>query len=94
MSMGTKSAQCMQTQAIVTLPLPLAEVAHRIAAEQHWSFPEAVVFLVKRGVKAQEEAERSIALSHERLINAETPEEQQKASNDLIRTIFGPESIA
>jgi hypothetical protein len=84
----------MQTEATLTLPLPLAEVANRIASEQHWSFPEAVTFLVKRGVEAQQESERAVEASHQRFIDAETPEEQAKAGNDMIRTIFGPDSVA
>lgn len=96
MGMGTKPAPIMQQQlqATVTLPQPLADMASRIASEQHWSFSEAVLFLVKRGAKAQEEAERAVAESHERLTRAETPEQEKKASDDLVRAIFGPGSVA
>ncbi|HEX4227511.1 MAG TPA: hypothetical protein VHZ07_02495 [Bryobacteraceae bacterium] len=83
----------MPTEATVTLPGPLAEVANRIAVEQHWSFPEAVVFLVKRGVKAQQEAERTVAESYDRFMNSDA-DAQQKNGDDLMRAIFGPESVA
>ena len=91
--MGIKSAQVMQQEATVTLPSSLAEVAHRIAAEQHWTFPEAIVFLVKRGVKAQQDAEAAVAHTYERFMQADGAEEE-KTGDDLIRAIFGPESIA
>ena len=92
--MGTNTVESMQTQATVTLPLSLADVVNRIAAEQHWSFSEALLFLLKRGVKAQEESERAIEASHDRFMRATGTEEQEHTGNDLIRAIFGPESVA
>ena len=77
----------------MTLPSPLAEIANRIAAEQHWTLSEAVIFLVKRGVKAQQEAEQRVAMAHEDLVNAD-PSKREEAENNLIRAIFGPESLA
>ena len=74
----------------VMLPLALAEVANKIAAEQHWTLPEAVVFLVKRGVKAQQESERTVANNYERYMLS-NPLEEEKTGADLMRAIFGPD---
>lgn len=93
MDAGPKMAQELQTEATVSLPRPLAEVANRIAAQQHWTFPQAIIFLIKRGVKAQTEAEQAVSDAHERFMEADGSNQKQ-AGDDLIRTIFGPESLA
>jgi hypothetical protein len=85
--------QELETETTVSLPAPLAEVANRIAAQQHWTFPEAVVFLIKRGAKAQQEAEENVENNFNRFMEADANQRQQ-AGDDLIRAIFGPESLA
>jgi hypothetical protein len=91
--MSTKSVPCVPTHVTLALPPESAAVASRIAAEQHWSFADAVLFLVKRGVKAQEAAERTVADRYERFMKSDV-KEQQTTGDDLIRAVFGPESIA
>ncbi len=85
--------QTTQTEATITLPPSLAEVANRLASEQHWTFDQAVLFLVKRGAKAQQEAEGRISTSYKRFMEADENAESE-AGDELIRSVLGPQSVA
>lgn len=92
MAIRAETTRQMQAETSIILPAPLAIVAEQIAKDQNWSLPDAIVFLVKRGVEAQVKAEAAVEASYEKFMQAEP--ENEEPSDDLIRTIFGPESIA
>lgn len=85
--------QEIPTQATVHLPRPLAEKAAEIAARQRWSFDEAVLFLVTRGLAEQQQTEAALTTAYNRFLESDEGA-RDEAGKDLIRTIFGPKSVA
>lgn len=70
-----------------------ARLATRIAREQGWSVPEAVTYLVSRGVEAQQAREASVDSAYGAVVTS-SPETEEKAGKDLIRAVFGDDSVA
>lgn len=84
----------VQPEILVDLPRPLREEAQRIANEENWTLSKAIVFLAQCGVEARRSAEQELKRSYERLINEKDPGEKAEARRDLVRAIFGPDSVA
>ena len=82
-----------ETTAMIEIPRRLFEAANRIAERNSWTIQQAVAFLLKRGIKAQAEAELAVTSAYDSFMNAEGDEEQA-AGDNLIRSIFGPSSVA
>lgn len=83
-----------QPETSVVLPPDLLNEAQRIATEENWTLGEAVVFLAKRGVKVERLAESALKRSYKRLMNEQDPAKKSGARKNLIKKIFGPDSIA
>ncbi|MGA8027737.1 MAG: hypothetical protein WB992_11370 [Bryobacteraceae bacterium] len=83
-----------QTQALVTLPPQLWADAQRIAGEHNWSIDEAIVFLAKVGAASQRKAEANLQARYREFMDETDPEKQSQAGDEMIRAIFGPDSVA
>lgn len=82
-----------QQPTTVEIPAAIAEEANRIANQQHWTLHHAILYLVNRGIKAQRETDISVTKAYDALMGA-SPEEQDEAGKALIRSVFGPASVA
>jgi hypothetical protein len=78
----------------VTIPKALAEEAARVAREKHLTVSRALVFLAERGAKAEREAQANLKRNYRRFMKEQDPQTKIKAGEDLLRTIFGPDSVA
>jgi len=54
----------------------------------------ALVGLAERGVRAEAEAKQQLKSAYRRFIEESDPARKNEAGRDLIRSIFGKESIA
>ena len=54
----------------------------------------ALVTLAERGVLAEAEAKESLRAAYHRLLEEQEPTRKNEAGRDLIRAIFGKDSIA
>lgn len=92
---GAKKLVCeVEPEILVDVPLALREEAQRIAKEENWTLSKAIVFLAERGVEAQRSAELELKRSYERLMDEKDTAQKPEARKDLIKAIFGPDSIA
>jgi hypothetical protein len=78
----------------VTIPAPLAKEVKRLAKERHVTMSHALVALAERGVRAEAEAKEQLKASFSRFLNENDPARKNEAGRDLIRSIFGKDSIA
>lgn len=54
----------------------------------------ALVALAERGVRAEAEAKQQLKTAYRNFIEASEPERKNEAGRDLIRAIFGKDSMA
>jgi len=94
--MGTrqKVASNKSVRQSVTIPARLALEVRRVAKERHVTMSRALVALAERGVRAEAEAKEQLNSSYRRFIEESDPTRKNEAGRDLIRTIFGKDSIA
>ena len=78
----------------VTIPAALATEVQRVAKERHLTISRALVALAERGVRAEAEAKAQLKASYRRFIEEKDPAVKNEAGLDLIRSIFGTDSIA
>ena len=65
-----------------------------MAKEHHVTMSRALVALVERGVKAEADAKANLKASYRRFIAENEPAQKNQAGRELIRAIFGKDSIA
>ena len=84
-----------QSESFATADLPAAlfNEAERIAHQQNWTVAEAVTYLVKRGIDAQHGTERAVTQAYNAFMNA-SEQDREQAGKELIRSIFGSQSVA
>ncbi|MBM3774877.1 MAG: hypothetical protein FJW37_06880 [Acidobacteria bacterium] len=94
--MATKSrtAPARSVRQSVTLPAALAADVRRLAKERRVTMSRALVGLAERGVRAEAEAKQQLKSAYRRFIEESDPARKNEAGRDLIRSIFGKESIA
>jgi hypothetical protein len=94
--MGTKSkaSAARSVRQSVTIPAALAADVRRVAKERHVTMSRALVDLAERGVRAEREAKQRLKTAYRSFVEAAEPERKNEASRDLIRAIFGKNSIA
>jgi hypothetical protein len=95
--MGSRSSITIKQrsrEAALTIPHEIAEVAERMSKEQHWTFEKALLVLLKRGVAAQRAAEKDIENKYESFLKETDADRAENAGDDLIRSVFGTDSIA
>lgn len=78
----------------MTIPAPLATEVRRVAKERHVTMSRALVTLAERGVLAEIEAKRQLKANFDRFLGENDPARKNEAGRDLIRSIFGKDSIA
>jgi hypothetical protein len=78
----------------VTIPATLAADVRRVAKERHVTMSRALVVLAERGVRAEREAKEQLKTAYRNFIEEAEPERKNEAGRDLIRAIFGKNSIA
>ena len=89
--MATKTRSVRQS---VTLPTALAADVRRVAQERHVTMSRALVVLAERGVRAEAEAKQQLDAVYRRFLDENEPGRKNEAGRDLIRSIFGKDSIA
>jgi hypothetical protein len=92
--MKGKAAARRSVRQSVTLPATLAADVRRLAKEKHVTMSRALVVLAERGVRAEAEAKQQLKESYRRFLAEQEPALKNEAGQDLIRTIFGKDSIA
>lgn len=65
-----------------------------MARERHVTKSRALVVLAERGVRAEAEAKERLKTSYQRFVGEKEPELKLEAGLELIRSIFGTDSIA
>jgi hypothetical protein len=78
----------------VTIPPPLAVEVRRLARERHLTMSRALVTLAERGVEAERTAKQNLRSTYQRFMAEQEPSRKTEAGKDLIRAIFGTDSIA
>lgn len=78
----------------VTIPAQLAAEVKRVAKEKHLTISRALVVLAQRGIEAEAAAREDLKLSYHRFLSATDPQSKNEAGKQLIRAIFGKDSIA
>ncbi|MCC6364376.1 MAG: hypothetical protein IT165_12700 [Bryobacterales bacterium] len=78
----------------MTIPAPLAKEVRRVAKERHVTMSRALVVLAERGVRAEAEAKERLETCYSRFLAENDPARKNEAGRDLIRAIFGKDSIA
>jgi RecB family exonuclease len=75
-------------------PAALAAEVQRVAKERHVTNSRALVTPAERGVRAEAEAKALLKASYHRFIDEKDPAVKNEAGLELIRYIFGTDSIA
>jgi hypothetical protein len=78
----------------VTIPAQLAIEVERVAKKRHLTMSRALVVLAQRGVEAEAAARNELNANYRRFMSESDPERKGQAGKDLIRAIFGKDSIA
>lgn len=76
------------------MPATLAADVRRVAKERHVTMSRALVDLAERGVRAEAEAKQQLKSAYRSFIEEAEPERKNEAGRELIRAIFGTDSIA
>ena len=95
--MGTRRKTTASTRSVrqsVTIPAALATEVQRLAKERHVTISRALVALAERGVRAEADAKAQLKASYRRFIKEKDPVVKNEAGLDLMRSIFGTDSIA
>ena len=82
------------TRQSVTIPATLAVEVRRVAKERNFTMSRALVTLAEKGVEAEAAARAELAAAYKRFLTEPDPEKKNVAGKDLIRSIFGSDSIA
>jgi hypothetical protein len=72
----------------------LAADVRRVAKERHVTVSRALVDLAERGVRAEAEAKHQLKTAYRAFVEAAEPQRKNEAGRDLIRAVFGNDSIA
>src|ERR1035437_2343706 len=78
----------------VTIPAQRAIEVERVARKKHLTMSRALVELAQRGVDAEAAARAKLNASYRRFMSETDPNRTGEAGEDLIRAIFGEDSIA
>ena len=94
MATRSKTASLRSVRQSVTMPATLAADVRRVAKERHVTMSRALVDLAERGVRAEAEAKQQVKSAYRSFIEEAEPERKNEAGRELIRAIFGTDSIA
>jgi hypothetical protein len=90
----TKPASARSVRQSVTIPASLAAVVRRVAKERRVTMSRALVALAERGVCAEAEAKEQLKAAYDRFIDEQEPHRKNQAGRDLMRSVFGKDSVA
>jgi hypothetical protein len=90
----TRSKPAKSVRQSVTIPAGLAADVRRVAKENHVTISRALVVLAERGVRAEAEARQQLKAAYRGFVEEEEPERKNEAGRDLIRAVFGKDSVA
>ena len=76
------------------MPATLAADVKRVARDRHLTMSRALVVLAERGVRAETEARQQLKTAYRNFVEEAEPDRKNEAGRDLIRAIFGKDSIA
>ncbi len=76
------------------MPASLAAHVRRVAKERHLTISRALVSLAERGVRAEAEAKQQLKVAYRNFVSEAEPERKNEAGRELIRAIFGKDSVA
>lgn len=94
MATRRKASAAKSVRQSVTIPAELAAEVQRVAKERRVTKSRALVVLAERGVRAEAEAKEQLRTSYRRFIEESQPALKNEAGLELIRSIFGSDSIA
>ncbi len=94
MATRSKAASARSVRQSVTIPATLAADVRRVAKERHVTMSRALVVLAERGVRAEAEAKQQLKTAYRNFVEEAEPGRKNEAGRDLIRAIFGKDSIA
>ena len=94
MATRRKAASARPVRQSVTIPAVLASEVRRVAKQRHLTMSRALVALAERGVRAEADAKEQLKISYRRFIDENEPSRKNEAGRELIRAIFGKDSIA
>ena len=94
MATRRKASPVRSIRQSVTIPASLVSAVRRTAKEQQVTMSRALVALAERGVRAEAEAKQQLKSSYDRFLAENDPARKNEAGRDLIRAIFGKDSIA
>jgi hypothetical protein len=94
MGVKNRTAAARSVRQSVTIPATLAADVRRVAKERHVTMSRALVDLAARGVRAEAEAKQQLKAAYRTFVDEAEPECKNAAGRDLIRAIFGKNSIA
>lgn len=75
-------------------PGTVAAEVRRVAKERRLTISRALVTLAERGVQAEQDAKESLKTAYSRFLKEKVPLKKEQAGRDMIRAIFGKDSIA
>jgi hypothetical protein len=78
----------------VTIPAQLASAVRKLAKKRRLTMSRALVVLAQRGVDADAQARRNLNAAYRRFMSECDLERKNEAGKELIRAIFGKDSIA
>src|SRR5258707_1365332 len=91
---GPRAQRTAAIRQSVTLPAPLAVAVRRVAKEHHLTVSRALVSLVARGVRAEMSEKEGLEAAYDRFMNEKNPVKKDNVGKDLIRAVFGKDSLA
>jgi hypothetical protein len=94
MAVRRKATSARPLRQSVTIPAKLATEVRRVAKERHVTMSRALVAVAERGVRAEAEAREQLKASCSRFLAENDPVRKNEAGKDLIRAVFGNDSIA
>jgi len=89
-----KAARARSVRQSVTIPATVAADVKRVARERHLTMSRALVALAERGIQAEAEARQQLKATYRDFVNEADPERKNEAGRELIRAIFGKDSLA
>jgi hypothetical protein len=94
MATRNRDAASKSVRQSVTIPATLAADLRRVAKERHVTMSRALVVLAERGVRAEAEAGLQLREAHREFIEENKPDRKNEVGHNLIRAIFGKDSLA
>jgi len=76
------------------VPAPLAVEVRRVAKERNLTMSRAIVAMAERGIGAELEARENLKTAYRRFMKEQEPARKEEAGKNLIRAIFGKDSVA